>query len=96
MARLWLKIIRGHRISEQLAETCTVGNERETLTEMCKQLDLPTPIWLNKHVNEYESFRRTSFTAGHFIEEIDFERMEIEFLDDTGKKRKSDDPRNQF
>jgi len=96
MARLWLKIIKNHKI--QLQETCPVvwGGEKDALTEMCRQLDLPCPLWLNKHINEYQSFRRTAFTREHFMEETSFERMEIEFLDDTGKKRKSDDPRNQF
>lgn len=96
MARLWLRIISNHRIERQ--ETCPVvwGGEKPALTEMCRALDLPCPIWLNKHENEYANFRRTAFTQEHFIEEISFDRMEIEFLDDTGKKRKSNDPRNQF
>lgn len=96
MARLWLRVIRDHRISEQTTAPCVWGSEKEVLVEMCKQQDLPCPIWLNKHENEYSSFRRTAFTAEHFIEEVDFDRLEIEFLDDTGKKRKSADPRNQF
>lgn len=36
----------------------------------------------------------TAFTADHFVEEIHFERMEIEFIDDV--RRKSGDPRNDF
>ena len=96
MSRLWLKVIEDHKIADQLAQTCAWGEEREVLIEMCKQLDLPCPIWLPKHESEYEKFRRTAFTREHFIEETAFDRMEIEFLDDTGKKRKSSDPRNQF
>ena len=46
--------------------------------------------------NEFEQFRHTAFTADHFVEDISFDRMEVEFLEDDGKKRKSDDPRNDF
>ena len=30
------------------------------------------------------------------MEDVPFQKLEIEYLDDTGKKRKSNDPRNQF
>ena len=96
MSRLWLKVIKEHKIADQVLATCAWGEEQEVLVEMCKQADLPCPIWLNKHLSQYASFRRTAFNPDHFVESVDFDRMEIEFLDDTGKKRKSDDPRNQF
>ena len=96
MARLWLKVIRNHRITQQQTAECLPGGENVAVTEICKALDLPCPMWLNKHINEYANFRRTSFTKEHFIEDTDFDRIEIEYLDDTDRKRKSDDPRNQF
>ena len=53
-------------------------------------------MWLEKHRREYADFRRTAFLPEHFIEEVPFDKLEIEFLDDTGEKRRSKDPRNQF
>ncbi len=96
MSRLWLKVMKNHRISEQLTSDCAWGEEKEILVEMCKQADLPCPIWLKKHEREYARFRRTSFTPEHFIEEIRFDKLDIEFLDDTDVKRKNKDPRNEF
>ena len=96
MSRLWMRVMKEHRIAKQETYPCEWGEENEALTEMCKKADIPCPIWLPKHEREYEEFRRTSFTQEHFIEEIGFDRLEIEYLDDTGKKRKSNDPRNQF
>ena len=96
MARLWLKVMQHHRIKEQLTAPCAPGEEKEALVDMCKQADLPCPIWLNKHEAEYEKFRRTTFLPEHFIEDVNFDKLEIEYLDDSGSKRKSDDPRNQF
>ena len=96
MARLWLKVVKDHKIVMQETDFCSWGEEKDVLIELCKRLDLPCPIWLSKHEGEYERFRRTIFRPEHFIESVDFDRMEIEFLDDTDKKRKSSDPRNQF
>lgn len=96
MTRLWIRLIRDHRISVQATAPCVPGEEKDVLIELCKQEDLPCPLWLSKHEKEYASFRRTFFRPEHFIEEVDFDRLEIEFLDDTDKKHKSEDPRNQF
>ena len=68
--------------------------EMMALDEACRALDVPRPIWLPKNEREFSSFRMTAFTQDHFVEEIHFERMEIEFIDDV--RRKSKDPRNDF
>ena len=96
MSRLWVKEIKRHRIERQEAAPCAWGAEQTVLREMMQQMDLPSPIWLKKHEREYDEFRRTSFLPDHFVEDVSFERIEIEYLDDTDKKRKSSDPRNAF
>lgn len=96
MARLWLKIMKDHRIDAQMTAPCVWGEEKEVLVDLCKEADLPCPMWLTKHETQYNQFRRTRFTSENFVEEINFDSMDIEYLDDTGKKRKSTDPRNQF
>lgn len=96
MSRLWLRLIKKHRIEKQDTCPCLWGEEKDALTELCHQFDVPVPIWLGKQEHEWEDFRRTAFTQDQFVEEIHFDRMEIEFLDDTGKKRVSRDPRNDF
>ena len=96
MSRLWVKVMKNHRIAQQEAEACAWGEEKEVLVELCKRLDLPCPMWLSKHESEFNRFRRTAFIPEHFVEAIDFDRLKIEYLDDTDKGHKSDDPRNQF
>lgn len=96
MPRLWGKIIEKHRIAKQETVTCTPDSIGEALTEICRDFDIPCPLWLNKHQNEFENFRHTSFLPEHFMEEVSFQKLEIEYLDDTDKKRRSTDPRNQF
>ena len=96
MSRLWTRVIRNHRIVQQATAPCAWGEEEPVLVELCREFDIPCPIWLNKHRREFEGFRRTAFLPEHFMEEISFDKLEIEFLDDENKKRRSNDPRNQF
>ena len=96
MARLWAKIITRNRIQRQATEACTFESIPDVLNEICKQFDIPCPMWLGKQERELENFRMTSFGTDNFIEEIDFQKLEIEFLEDDNKKRKSNDPRNAF
>jgi hypothetical protein len=96
MSRLWIRVLKRHRIDRQHTVPCAWGEERRALEQGLVELDLPAPMWLDKHSREFGDFRRTSFLPDHFVEAVDFERLEIEYLDDTGKKRVSDDPRNQF
>ena len=96
MSRLWIRLVRHHRIAKQETVDCPWGDQREALREACHEMDVPAPIWLNKNEKEFEQFHHTAFTADSFVETIPFDRMEIEFLDDTDKKRRSSDPRNAF
>lgn len=96
MARLWGRIIVKHRIERQATVPCAPDGVDEAITELCRGFDIPCPLWLNKHQHEFEAFRHTAFLPEHFMEEVSFQKLEIEYLDDTGKKRRSNDPRNQF
>ena len=96
MARLWARIIVKHRIERQATAPCTPDNVGDALTELCHEFDIPCPLWLRKHENEFEAFRHTAFLPEHFMEDVPFQKLEIEYLDDENKKRKSNDPRNQI
>lgn len=96
MARLWARIIVKHRISRQGTAPCSFDDVQPALTELCREFDIPNPIWLGKHDREFQEFRHTAFLPEHFMEDVAFDKLEIEFLDDENKKRRSQDPRNQF
>lgn len=96
MSRIWVREIINHRTARQTTRPCAWGDEKIALEDAVKELDLPNPMWLGKHEREWASFRHTAFLPDHFVERVDFDKLEIEYLDDTGKKRKSPDPRNAF
>jgi hypothetical protein len=41
--------------------TLRPGEEHEALIALCRESDLPVPMWLEKHEREFERFRRTAF-----------------------------------
>ncbi len=96
MNKLWVKANRRHKIIKNIDAPCEWGKQKDVLREMLRELDYPCPMWLDKHEKEFETFRRTIFRPDHFIEDVPFDELEVEFLDDIGEKRKSRDPRNQF
>ena len=96
MPRLWARIIRKQRIERQATAECAWEEAEDALTTLCHEFDIPRPIWLNKHYREFEDFRRTQFLPEHFIEEVPFQRLEIEFLEDDDRSHRSRDPRNDF
>ena len=49
MPRLWAKIIKRHRIERQATAPCAWEGVEDALTELCREFDIPRPIWLNKH-----------------------------------------------
>lgn len=95
-ASLWVKTVVSHRIERQATVACTRENPRDALLEACHDLDLPEPVWLEKNQREWEKFGMTRFLPDAFFEPVDFQRMEIEFIDPDAPKKKSRDYRNEF
>ena len=54
-------------------ENCLIG--------LCKEADIPVPIWLSKNTVELANFHKTSFIADQFVENVKFTRFEIEFVE---------------
>ena len=53
MARLWAKIIVKHKIHRQATCPCVFSQAPEALQELCKEFDVPNPIWLGKQQREF-------------------------------------------
>lgn len=91
---LWARVIRGHKIISQETEPCDHDGAQEALESVCYRLDLPKPIWLDKHQREWDEFNQTRFVQEHFVEAVAFDRLEIEFINPRAQKKR--DYRNEF
>lgn len=52
------------------------------LESLCYKFDIGHPIWLSNNANDMNQVNKTKFKAQQFIEEIDFDYFEIEYVDD--------------
>lgn len=52
----------------------------ECIIKICKEMDIPVPIWMNKNTHEFATFRKTFFTSEQFTEEVNFDKFEITLL----------------
>lgn len=87
MIKLWAKIKSNNKIiMEKLIEIDDSDNEEDQLFDsintVCYEFDIERPMWLPKNQREYENFRRIILTQDNFIDEINFDLLEIELIDD--------------
>ncbi|MCE5342164.1 MAG: hypothetical protein LLF96_01060 [Eubacteriales bacterium] len=78
--RLWVRLIRGHRAARDLIVPCSADNPLPALREAMHELDLSMPVWLPRHQADWEAFRLTRFTQEHFLDSVNFDRMEISYI----------------
>ena len=94
--QLWLQLYKNHKLARHETFQCDSADAvRAVMVEMCRALDVPNPIWLDSHAREFGAFRRTTFLPAHFMEDVPFERMVVEWIA-QGERKKSNDPRNAF
>ncbi|MEI6603536.1 MAG: hypothetical protein WCL54_08630 [Clostridia bacterium] len=50
------------------------------LRAVCKEFDISVPIWLDRNTSEFACFRRTTFTPEQFIDQVKFDKLQIEVV----------------
>ena len=94
MLRLWIKLYLDNKIIRHEVFSCAENDIADdtalsaALREICSVLDQPVPVILTKHIRELARFRRTVFKNDDFIENVNFDSMEIEILNDEEKKKR--------
>lgn len=87
MFRLWAKEFLDNRMLKDI----TIENDTEdtrthkifqALDEVCYAFDLGKPIWLDANVREFKRHAKTRFTQDSFVEEIEFDFLEIQVIEE--------------
>lgn len=88
MFRLWAKII----VSGKIVKNMTIENPDSSLNrtkkifsaldEVCYAYDLSKPLWLDKNIREFKKNSRTRFTKDNFVDEIEFDSLDIEVIEE--------------
>lgn len=51
------------------------------LVELCRQMDIPVPMWMKKNTHEFAAFRQTIFFKEQYTENVRFDRFQIKETD---------------
>lgn len=85
--RIWFKMIKDNRM---LKDTTITDNSNDTRThkifhaldEICYAFDLSKPIWLDNTVADFKRHAKARFYQDSFIDNIDFDYLEIQVLEE--------------
>ena len=87
MFKLWIKLIKDNHL---LRDTVISNDKQDTRThkvfnsleKACTALDLAVPIWLDNNIKDFKRTAKTRFRSGSFIEEIPFDYLEIQVIEE--------------
>lgn len=54
----------------------------KALIELCRQLDVPVPMWMKKNTKEFAAFGQTIFFREQYTENVRFDRFQIRVIED--------------
>ena len=87
MFRLWARtfkdnhMLRDTAICDERPETRT-HKVFDALEAICYQFDLGKPIWLDSNITDFRKHSKTRFSSDNFVEEIDFDYLEIHVIEE--------------
>ena len=93
MLKMWAKLIKDNKLTGQAVVPIDEALSAEqmlkvSLEEICRELDLANPIVQSKHIRDMEQYRLTRFLPESFIEDVPFDRMELNIFEDKPKKHR--------
>ena len=82
MFRIWAKVYEDDHIIKQTTytrqEKFTYSKFFNYLTDVCDELDVPTPVLLKTHVFNYAKFNHVVFRPADFMESVPFTKLVVE------------------
>ena len=87
MFRLWAKTFKNtHLVKDICIEDPSTDTRTHkvfrALQKACNEMDLGSPIWLDKTVSDFKRFAKTRFYQDNFMETIDFDYLEIQVIEE--------------
>lgn len=87
MFRMWGKMWKDNRLLKDIMIENGDSDTRthkvfRALDDICMEFDLGKPIWLDSNIQDFKRHSRTRFRQDSFIEEIDFDYLEIQIIEE--------------
>ena len=86
--RIWFKEWKNNHMIQDVV-ICNETNATRThkvfdaLTSICDDWDLSNPIWLDSNIQEFKDLAKTRFYQDNFIDQIDFDYLEIHVIEES-------------
>lgn len=85
--RIWGKIWKDNHLLQDLVVENNTEDTRThkvllALEELCYSFDLGKPIWLQSNIAEFQRHSKTRFQKDSFIEEIPFDYLEFQVIEE--------------
>ena len=82
MFRIWAKVLKEGHIQKQYvyesSKKFAYSEFFSYLTDICGELDVPTPVLIKTHILNYAKFNHVVFRPDDFIEEVPFDKLLLE------------------
>ncbi len=81
--RIWAKTVNNDKITRNYMyeqPLITANNFYNCVQEICNEMDVPTPVVIDINTQHFFRFNITKFPSREFVESVDFEYLELEFV----------------
>ena len=87
MFRLWAKEFKDNRMVKDMIVEDGSSETRthkifNAIDKVCYAFDLSKPIWLEANIAEFKKISKVRFRSENFIDEIDFDYLEIHVIEE--------------
>lgn len=87
MFRLWAKLFQNNHLLKDTVICDSTSDTRthkvfHALDEVCHEFDLGKPIWLESNIHDFQRHAKVRFYKDSFIEQIDFDYLEIQVIEE--------------
>ena len=88
MFRIWMKIFKENRLVQDTVialddpDMSRTAKVFQAVADASLIFDLSQPIWLDANIREFKRHNKTRFTQDNFVEEIPFDFLEIQVIEE--------------
>lgn len=83
--KIWARVRKGEKTLKsyvyEKSERLTYSHFFVYISEICTELDIPTPVLLKSHLLDFGKFRHVRFKQKDFVESIDFDCLTLENIE---------------
>lgn len=87
MFRIWAREFKDNKMLKDMV-VCDDTDETRThkvfraIDKICLEFDLSHPVWLDNNVSDFKRHSKVRFRQDSFIEEIDFDYLELSVIEE--------------